>query len=172
MICNGFFTYKSIVLNQYFGFVGNSPNELSQGLLLRVLSNCEVSAQREVARHSRREALNDDTGEWRRTCAFVEDLRASHHIPLEDMYDSDEKCVFYCGHLGWETHSTTLNLKGSAYVPSVGPKDRAGGRGREPGTGGRGRIQTKRFENPAFRNQGFKTRSSKIEVPKSKFGFK
>ena len=58
-------------------------------------------------------ALDDKSEEWVSTKHALHKRKQDLGVPLRQVRDGDELCVFYCGHFGWKGHNEVITTKGS-----------------------------------------------------------
>ena len=78
----------------------------------RLLKQARFSLQKKSSTRQRPQAIDDSEGVWASTVAWIRRVVANKQVPLHFMKDSDEMCIFWCGHLGWKMHNYCLGKKG------------------------------------------------------------
>ena len=83
-----------------------------------------MSVKKKSSTRQREEAIEDTDGTWVRSSGFFRYLKTSKRVPLNCMKDSDELCLFLCGHIGWASHTRCIGKKGKATAVKGQPAER------------------------------------------------
>ena len=81
-------------------------NAMSPGrhIFRRMLDASYHSIGRSCNPKLRPEAVNEEAEVWQKTLRFARSL-LDGGLKLQNLWDTSEVCLFFCGHIGWTRHT-------------------------------------------------------------------